>query len=72
MKKLIVTDPVQICGSDLIGSDIRNFGWEARMYGIWQEHRVFMELIDSYPSLLDHLTNGEEEDVIHVGELVGF
>jgi hypothetical protein len=23
-------------GTDLIGSDIRNFGWEARMYGIWQ------------------------------------
>jgi hypothetical protein len=36
MKKLIITDPVWICGSDLIGSDIRNFGWEARMYGIWQ------------------------------------
>jgi len=36
MKKLIVTDPVRICGSDLIRSDIWNFGWEARMYGIWQ------------------------------------
>jgi len=36
MKKLIMTDPVWICGSDLIGSDIWNFGWEARMYGIWQ------------------------------------
>ncbi|KAG2122018.1 hypothetical protein BD769DRAFT_1629280 [Suillus cothurnatus] len=36
-----------------------------------REHRVFMELIDSYPSLLDRLTNGEEEDVIHVGELLG-
>ncbi|KAG2140337.1 hypothetical protein BD769DRAFT_1626278 [Suillus cothurnatus] len=35
------------------------------------EHRVFMELIDSYPSLLDRLTSGEEEDVIHVGELLG-
>ncbi|KAG1892827.1 hypothetical protein F4604DRAFT_1876054 [Suillus subluteus] len=30
---------------------------------------VFMELIDSYPSLLDCLMNGEEEDIIHVGEL---
>jgi len=37
MKKLIVTDPVRICGLDLIGSDIQNFGWEARMYGIWQD-----------------------------------
>ncbi|KAG1880178.1 hypothetical protein F4604DRAFT_1879962 [Suillus subluteus] len=36
---------------------------------VQREHRVFMELIDSYPCLLDHLTNGEEEDVIHVGEL---
>jgi hypothetical protein len=35
MKKHIVTDPVWICGSDLIGSDIQNFRWEARMYGIW-------------------------------------
>ncbi|KAG2740046.1 hypothetical protein P692DRAFT_20754088 [Suillus brevipes Sb2] len=36
-----------------------------------REHRVFMELVDSYPGLLDRLTNGEEEDVIHVGELMG-
>ncbi|KAG1813378.1 hypothetical protein EV424DRAFT_1473468 [Suillus variegatus] len=38
---------------------------------IRQEHRVFIELIDSYSSLLDCLMNGEEEDVIHVGELLG-
>ncbi|KAG2067227.1 hypothetical protein BDR04DRAFT_1120626 [Suillus decipiens] len=31
---------------------------------------VFMELVDSYPSLLERLTNGEEEDIILVGELV--
>jgi len=35
MKKLITTDPVWICGLDLIGSDIQNFRWEAWMYGIW-------------------------------------
>ncbi|KAG1760405.1 hypothetical protein EDD22DRAFT_980614 [Suillus occidentalis] len=35
------------------------------------EHRVFMELINSYLGLLDRLTNGEEEDVIHMGELMG-
>lgn len=29
-----------------------------------------MELVDSYPNLLERLTTGEEEDVIHVGELV--
>ncbi|KAG2753958.1 hypothetical protein P692DRAFT_20720312 [Suillus brevipes Sb2] len=38
---------------------------------IRREHRVFLELVDSYPGLLDRLTNGEEEDVIHVGELMG-
>ncbi|KAG1823252.1 hypothetical protein DFJ58DRAFT_720072 [Suillus subalutaceus] len=32
---------------------------------------VFMDLIDSYPGLLNHLTSGEEEDIIHVGELLG-
>ncbi|KAG1749281.1 hypothetical protein EDB19DRAFT_1893600 [Suillus lakei] len=36
-----------------------------------REHRVFIELVDSYPGLLDRLTNGEEEDIIHVGELLG-
>ncbi|KAG1869689.1 hypothetical protein C8R48DRAFT_597520 [Suillus tomentosus] len=34
-----------------------------------QEHRVFMELINSYPGLIDRLTNSGEEDIIHVGEL---
>jgi hypothetical protein len=29
-----------------------------------------MELVDSYPGLMDRLTSDEEEDVIHVGELV--
>jgi hypothetical protein len=29
-----------------------------------------MALVDSYPGLLDRLTSGEEEDLIHVGELV--
>jgi hypothetical protein len=37
-----------------------------------REHRVFLELVDSYPGLLDRLTNGEDEDIIHVGELVSF
>ncbi|KAG2030863.1 hypothetical protein BDR03DRAFT_936543 [Suillus americanus] len=36
-----------------------------------REHRVFMELVDSYPGLLEHLTNGEEENIILVGELLG-
>ncbi|KAG1874272.1 hypothetical protein C8R48DRAFT_567448, partial [Suillus tomentosus] len=37
-----------------------------------QEHRVFMELINSYPGLIDRLTNSGEEDIIHVGELASF
>ncbi|KAG1804018.1 hypothetical protein EV424DRAFT_1474520 [Suillus variegatus] len=32
---------------------------------------VFMELLDSYPGLLDRLTSREEEDMIHVGEMLG-
>ncbi|KAG1812326.1 hypothetical protein EV424DRAFT_1473594 [Suillus variegatus] len=32
---------------------------------------VFMELIESYPGLLARLTDGEEEDIIHIGELLG-
>jgi hypothetical protein len=31
-----------------------------------------MELVESYPGLLDHLMNDKEEDIIHVGELVSF
>ncbi|KAG0701182.1 hypothetical protein DFH29DRAFT_982831 [Suillus ampliporus] len=33
------------------------------------ENTGFMELVESYPGLLDHLSNGKEEDIIHVGEL---
>jgi hypothetical protein len=29
-----------------------------------------MELLDSYPGLLDRLANDDDEDIIHVGELV--
>ncbi|KAG1890015.1 hypothetical protein F4604DRAFT_1876684 [Suillus subluteus] len=57
----------------------RHFGQELRDSSIkdyypadvHREHRVFTELIDSYPGLLDHLTNGKEEDIIHLGELMG-
>lgn len=31
-----------------------------------------MELIEFYPGLLAHLMDGEEEDIIHIGELVIF
>ncbi|KAG1718395.1 hypothetical protein EDD22DRAFT_983575 [Suillus occidentalis] len=51
---------------ELQDSPIEDFPADIR-----REHRVFMELIDSYPNLLDRLTSGEEEDIIHVGELLG-
>lgn len=42
------------------------------LMSVRREHRVFMQLIDSYPGLLARLTDGEEEDIISVGELVSF
>ncbi|KAG2750658.1 hypothetical protein P692DRAFT_20729385 [Suillus brevipes Sb2] len=36
-----------------------------------REHRVFEQLLDSYPGLLERLKNGSEEDILHVGELIG-
>ncbi|KAG1906720.1 uncharacterized protein F5891DRAFT_1125542 [Suillus fuscotomentosus] len=36
-----------------------------------REHRVFEQLLDSYPGLLERLKDGSEEEIIHVGELIG-
>ncbi|KIK33617.1 hypothetical protein CY34DRAFT_99272 [Suillus luteus UH-Slu-Lm8-n1] len=36
-----------------------------------QEHRVFEQLLDSYPGLLERLKDGSEEEILHVGELIG-
>ncbi|KAG1791016.1 uncharacterized protein HD556DRAFT_1241238 [Suillus plorans] len=36
-----------------------------------REHRVFEQLIESYPGLLEQLKNGSEEEILHVGELIG-
>ncbi|KAG2053002.1 hypothetical protein BDR06DRAFT_1055459 [Suillus hirtellus] len=36
-----------------------------------REHHVFEQLLDSYPGLLDRLRNGSEEEILHVGELIG-
>ncbi|KAG1846036.1 hypothetical protein F4604DRAFT_1595159 [Suillus subluteus] len=36
-----------------------------------REHRVFEQLLDSYPSLLERLKDGSEEEILHVGELIG-
>lgn len=35
-----------------------------------REHRVFEQLLDSYPGLLERLKDGSEEEILHVGELV--
>ncbi|KAG1751524.1 uncharacterized protein EDB91DRAFT_1234866 [Suillus paluster] len=36
-----------------------------------REHHVFEQLLDSYPGLLDRLKDGSDEDILHVGELIG-
>ncbi|KAG2141304.1 hypothetical protein DEU56DRAFT_734239 [Suillus clintonianus] len=36
-----------------------------------REHCVFEQLLDSYPGLLDRLKDGSEEEILHVGELIG-
>ncbi|KAG2747871.1 hypothetical protein P692DRAFT_20875193 [Suillus brevipes Sb2] len=36
-----------------------------------REHRVFEQLLESYPGLLDQLRDGSEEEILHVGELIG-
>ncbi|KAG1844762.1 hypothetical protein C8R48DRAFT_750824 [Suillus tomentosus] len=51
---------------ELQDSPIEDFPADVR-----REHRVFMELVDSYPGLMDRLMSDKEEDVIHVGELLG-
>ncbi|KAG1759840.1 hypothetical protein EDD22DRAFT_122171 [Suillus occidentalis] len=36
-----------------------------------REHRVFEQLLESYPGLLDRLRDGSEEEILQVGELIG-
>ncbi|KAG1839784.1 hypothetical protein C8R48DRAFT_621474 [Suillus tomentosus] len=36
-----------------------------------REHRIFEQLLDSYPGLLERLKDGSEEEILHVGELIG-
>ncbi|KAG1817177.1 uncharacterized protein BJ212DRAFT_1270676 [Suillus subaureus] len=37
----------------------------------WREHHIFEQLLDSYPSLLDQLKDGSDEEILHIGELIG-
>ncbi|KAG1758510.1 hypothetical protein EDD22DRAFT_956795 [Suillus occidentalis] len=37
----------------------------------WREHCMFKHLLESYPGLLEQLQKGYEEELIHVGELIG-
>ncbi|KAG1763227.1 hypothetical protein EDD22DRAFT_952475 [Suillus occidentalis] len=36
-----------------------------------REHHVFERLLESHPGLLERLKNGSDEDILHVGELIG-
>ncbi|KAG2744375.1 hypothetical protein P692DRAFT_20744671 [Suillus brevipes Sb2] len=36
-----------------------------------REHIVFEKLLDSYPGLLQRLKDGSEEELLHIGELIG-
>ncbi|KAG1837725.1 hypothetical protein DFJ58DRAFT_718844 [Suillus subalutaceus] len=36
-----------------------------------REHYIFEQLLDSYPSLLERLKDGSEEEILHIGELIG-
>ncbi|KAG2092933.1 uncharacterized protein F5147DRAFT_747980 [Suillus discolor] len=47
-------------------ASIEDFSAEER-----REHLVFERLLDSYPGLLERLREGSEEEVLHVGELIG-
>ncbi|KAG1763901.1 hypothetical protein EV702DRAFT_1182675 [Suillus placidus] len=45
--------------------------YPAEILTVFDVNTVFMNLIDSYPGLLDRLTAGKEDDVIHIGEMLG-
>ncbi|KAG2097265.1 uncharacterized protein F5147DRAFT_747488 [Suillus discolor] len=47
-------------------SPLEDFSAEER-----REHHVFEQLLDSYPGLLERLKDGSEEQILHVGELIG-
>ncbi|KAG1897448.1 uncharacterized protein F5891DRAFT_982631 [Suillus fuscotomentosus] len=63
--------PSLLTGGILRLEELQDSSIEDYPADIRREHRVFMELVDSYPGLLERLTAGEEEDIIHVGELMG-
>ncbi|KAG1791229.1 uncharacterized protein HD556DRAFT_1433038 [Suillus plorans] len=69
-KKATSSNPLVLHGilrlEELQDSPLEDFPADVR-----REHRVFIELLDSYPGLMDRLTNGEEEDIIYVGEMLG-
>ncbi|KAG0705277.1 hypothetical protein DFH29DRAFT_980969 [Suillus ampliporus] len=47
-------------------ASIEDFPTEER-----REHLVFEKLLDSYPGLLERLKEGSEEELFHIGELIG-
>ncbi|KAG1879453.1 hypothetical protein C8R48DRAFT_767706 [Suillus tomentosus] len=63
--------PALLTGGILRLEELQDSPIEDYPADVRREHRVFMELVESYPGLLERLTAGEEEDIIHVGELMG-
>ncbi|KAG1865676.1 hypothetical protein C8R48DRAFT_747709 [Suillus tomentosus] len=63
--------PALLTGGTLRLEELQDSPIEDYPADVRREHRVFMELVESYPGLLERLTTGEEEDIIHVGELMG-
>ncbi|KAG2151041.1 uncharacterized protein EDB93DRAFT_1249536 [Suillus bovinus] len=63
--------PSLLTGGMLRLEELQDSSIEDYPADVRREHRVFMELVDSYPNLLERLTTGKEEDVIHVRELIG-
>ncbi|KAG1762159.1 hypothetical protein EV702DRAFT_1183121 [Suillus placidus] len=63
--------PALLTGGILRLEELQDSPIEDYPADVRREHRVFMELVDSYPGLLERLAAGEEEDIIHVGDLIG-
>ncbi|KAG1895210.1 uncharacterized protein F5891DRAFT_984417 [Suillus fuscotomentosus] len=63
--------PSLLTGGILRLEELQDSSIEDYPVDVRREHRVFLELLDSYPGLLERLTAGEEEDIIHIGELMG-
>ncbi|KAG1765163.1 hypothetical protein EV702DRAFT_1204689 [Suillus placidus] len=63
--RLSLTDTTLVERLELLeDTPLEEFSAEER-----REHRVFGQILDSYPGLLERLKDGSEEEILHVGEL---